>query len=600
MKQIKNILFTSLFGLGVGLSLFAGISLSDKIAIKTNASSTESSAVYIPFNTTNFTCSDDTIDLSKYIKPRGEVFWTEEKRSFNALDSFYNGFDKEDWVGTITSTTFNVTNPYISFTFGGDKVKKRNYVVLCEGETEIESTKVYNTYFDDPKVSLNMVLRVITVPDEYLGEGHSLYIKLVDKASNDFAGITFGALRVNQTALDVAKAISVHKNSLEKTDFGTKTKNSDARTETIRIYNEESEYETFRKVEITDADEGFESDASLLNWAYDRDYSLTTNNERFDINFNDAVSSESVTSWNEKMTFNKTGNKFFDGWTATSVETNKYRIISNSFTLSSDYISIKMAGRNATLQLLSADDLSNVLVSYSNENISFKDAGVTNIISTDSRLNTMARVYLDVSSFKGRNVAIALADSDNKDNWGVAFFDELITKYDSLPTLKLDKIEQVYGDNHFYGVVRNFYSGNADTTLGKAISYLNNYYDTVRKATNGSLCSLVGTESAKTLLASYEALSTEVQNVISAADDYTYGINAGDEWYNNEVQVDRTVGESIQYLKDNSNTSNLNRAFSLSAEDNTGYAVIIVLSVIFVIVSSTFVYINISKKKSRV
>ena len=440
-----------------------------------------------------------------------------------------------------------------------------------------------------------MALRVIEVPENYRGSEHSLTIKIVDNATGNFGGVTFGCLRINQTDVEVAKAISVHQNSLERVDFGSGTKNSDARTYTIDLYNNQDEYATFRAITLTDANESFEEDNAILNWAYDREYSVTSSSERFEIDFDNAISSESTYDWVEKMPFNKTGNKFFQGNKASTEETNKYRLISHSFTLSSDYISLKMAGRSATLQILDGDTL-DTKVEFKNESIAFKDGGATNVVSGDSRLNTMARVYLDVSAYKGQKIAIAIADSDNNGSWGIAHFDEIITKYDSLPTLKLDKIEQVYDTNHFYGVVRNFYSGNADTTLGKAIAYLNSHYDTLRKNTNGSLCSLLDSTEVSALLTTYNSLDSEVKAVVDSAEDYSYGINAGDDYYNHEASI-CTVGETVNYLLTHSNTSSGSNLVKINGEVQTNYTLIIVVLSSLAVVAIAYIFFKKNKKK---
>lgn len=597
MKKIIAMLLTSMLGVGVSISLLNENETKNTYAEEEKTQTREVTSLsenYIPFNTSNFTASDGT-DLSTWIKPRNEVYWSEQKRSFNALDKFYNGFDNESWTGTITSRSFTVDNQYITFTLGGDASKNTNYVALCEGDTEI--SKVYNNYFNDPKLALNMALRVIEVPENYRGSEHNLTIKIVDNATGNFGGVTFGCLRINQTAEDVAKAISVHQNSLERVDFGSGTKNSDARAYTVGVYASNDEYATFRNITLTDANESFEEDTAILNWAYDREYSVASDSERFEIDFDNAISSESTYDWVEKMPFNKTGNKFFQGNKATAVETNKYRLISHSFTLSSNYISLKMAGRSATLQILDGDSL-DTKAEFKNENIAFKDGGVTNVVSNDSRLNTMARVYIDVSSFKGQKVAIAIADSDNNGSWGLALFDEIITNYDTLPTLKLDKIEQVYDSNHFYGVVRNFYSGSAETTLAKAIAYLNSHYDALRKNTNGSVCNLLDSTEVSALLTTYNSLDTEVKAVVDTAEDYSYGINPGDDYYNHDVSI-CTVGETVNYLLTHSNTSSSSNLIKINNNVQTNYALIIIVLSSLAVMAVACIFFK-KRKKNRV
>lgn len=136
-------------------------------------------------------------------------------------------------------------------------------------------------------------------------------------------------------------------------------------------------------------------------------------------NMSSAVSSDS-TFWGEQIPFNKTGTYFVNGWNA-GAEGDVWEVQSSTFTLAgSGYISFKMAGRAAVLNVYDADTNTKI-ASY--KNTAFKDNGV--YVSNGSRLGTMTTFVADLSSHIGEKLYITIQDTETS-NWGVAFFDAIV------------------------------------------------------------------------------------------------------------------------------------------------------------------------------
>lgn len=141
-------------------------------------------------------------------------------------------------------------------------------------------------------------------------------------------------------------------------------------------------------------------------------------------NMNNAVMSDS-TFWNEKIPFNKGGTYFLNGWNA-GAESDVYEVKSSTFNLGgSGYISFKMGGRAAVLNVYDATTDTKV-ASY--RNTGFVDNGV--LVSSGSRLATMITYVADLHTYLGKDLYITIQD-DQTSNWGVAFFDDINTYYEN-------------------------------------------------------------------------------------------------------------------------------------------------------------------------
>lgn len=602
----KNLLLG--FGIvALASAAFGILSNESKTISSVKAEDNSTLVTYIPFNNDNFTIvTDEGVetelgDTSDWVTGRYGTFWN--YRYFNAMDDFYDGNRQESWTGTITSRTWVQQNKYVTFTLGGNSQNK----VLIKNESGEVVATANNNQFNDPYLSVNMITKVVTVPEEYIGQ--TLHLEIIDSTTNGFGMTTFGALKVNQTLDDVAQTVVAHIAETKwivdlNDDSAPANTNTLAADYIINVYRTADEYELVRNngliinedgsftSPLTDVDEGFES-SGLTNWAYDIEYSDNGNEEEpanYFIPFASSISEETYAGWIEHMPFNKTGNKFYKGWEDGFVEAAKYRLLSAPFTLSgTGLISIKMAGNSAALQILDASTHKQ-LMEVNNQ--AFLD-NVDTVVG-GGRLCTMVRHIIDASDYLGQQIVIALADNRTGGGWGCVFFDELITNYQALPSLKLDTIVQsgtINGEDVTnYGVIRDTYVGSMDSTFGQAYTFMNNYYDTLRNSTNNfSYCSIISSEEVKNVLESYEALPEEVQTIVQNSDDYSYTGSI----YSSEVQLYKVI-ETINYINgQNDNAGNLKSSFGVLPVKNSIAIAIGVLSLTVFL----FAVIFVSRKK---
>ena len=527
------------------LGSFLGGALNSKSSIKASADSVVDK--YIKFNADNFTVANNPVgfdDANNWVTGRHGTFWTH--RYFNALDDFYDGFRNEGWTGTITSRTWTQTENYVTFTLGGnpfDGENVANRVVIKSGETEIAS--VHNEAFNDPSLSLNMIVKVVEIPTEYLED--ELHLEIIDGKTGGFGAITFGALKVNQTSTEVNRTIKTHKVNLASIDTDSENnahKNSVARAVTLAAYDNVF-YNTFTNVALTNVNEDFEVN-QMTNWGYDIDYSQVSVEDTgkfLAVNFNNAVSSD-TTFWGEEIPFNKQGTSFYNGWSAVAAESAKYRYLSAPMTISgSGIMSVKMGGRTAELQILNPTTLA-TLATFRNP--SFVDAGASKIVSTNSRLATMTRVVVDASDYIDDEVIIALADAENGGGWGLAFFDELVTYYATAPTFQLDLLSH-QGEN---GVIKDMFIGADGSEIKEAYTFLQSYYATLRDDDEDfTYCGLLGSNAPAVngVVGQYDLLSAGAKTIVDGSQDYSYALLTP---LLNPVEL-TDVGTSMLYIKAN-------------------------------------------------
>ena len=521
--------------------------------------------------------------LADAIRGRGDRFWSgginfdTQERTFNAMDEFVDTIHQanggEGWRGAYRTPELTLADNdhrYISFLFGGgegdifinifqvsgeagpgNRIEGIKTALTKAGDYEENKDKDDSQKINDP-ISCNMVFKYFELPAQ-IKPGDRFLIYVRDGKTSDYGGFTFGGVHINQTLEDVAKYFSAHKKQVDLNGY-TSPWNRNASNYVLNFYATNDYYASVRTAEaaLTDADDGFEVNDHLSSWAFDYDFSTAA------LDFNRVSSDCGVKEWAEKMPANKTGERYFNADTTGIAEDARYRLVSSEFTLSgTGFVSAKLGGGTAVMSLID-DDGDELVSSRTAEaagtnilNIGFRDAAVGNVMASGARLNTMTRTYLDASAHLGKKVRVVLSDDRTGGNWGLAYFDEIVTKYDTIPTLKVDRIEQQWGENPTYhGVVTDKYVGSDSTNFAKAYSFVQDYYSLMRNNTNGvNWCDLLNDNGVKNLITQYKGLSSDVKALVDAAQDYDFGKEATSEnFFAAAANLPCTVGTSIAYI----------------------------------------------------
>ena len=155
----------------------------------------------------------------------------------------------------------------------------------------------------------------------------------------------------------------------------------------------------------------------------------------------EAVISDSVW-WAEQLPYNQEGNYHFDGWAAKGGEgeEDSYSLRSSVFVLGGcGVISFRMGGRTACVKVYKEDGTQ--IGDY--KNTAFADVSFPNL-DEGCRLATMTTFVADLSGYLGERLYIELHDEGGAP-WGVAFFDDIVTRYASAP-----EIGEAYDTVQFY------------------------------------------------------------------------------------------------------------------------------------------------------
>ncbi len=317
------------------------------------------------------------------------------------------------------------------FTLGGDGIisfklgaaKNREcYVAICDANTNEELIKVYNDYFNDP-LRAEVLLRRFVDANAYVGR--QLYIKVVDNATSDFGFIVFDDVRTSLTSQEAAEIkasdtlwAQSYRNDVIVATSGTGAY-AQAIVHSIRAYYIEG-YVADRSI----INGGFES-GNLVGWTYSDgtgDGQVSGANAVVKAN----------TFWGEGISYNQGGSYHFDGWQANPTESNGYTLRSTLFTLSgSGFISFKMGGKSAVVKVYKQDGTQ--IAQYGNTE--FQDVNFPNI-DQGCRLATMTTFVADLSGYIGQKLYIELCDDKTVEGgWNVAFFDDIVTYYETAPVI---------------------------------------------------------------------------------------------------------------------------------------------------------------------
>ena len=134
-----------------------------------------------------------------------------------------------------------------------------------------------------------------------------------------------------------------------------------------------------------------------------------------------------VSYWGENLPYNQAGDYHLDGWNNGLDEGATWSVQSSNFTLAgSGFISVRMGGHAAAVHVYKADGTE---VGYYKQT-RFKDEGFPSVAV--GSWADMGTYVMDLSAYTGQELYIVLAD-EQADGWAHAFFDEVVTYYETAP-----------------------------------------------------------------------------------------------------------------------------------------------------------------------
>lgn len=537
-------------------------------------------------------------NLNDAVRARNDRFWNgnddsnnfdSQERTFNAMDEFVDTIHRanggEGWRGAYRTpelTLADNNHRYISFLFGGGEgdifvnvwhVRHANgSEEFAEGYNRNVIEGVHTHFdgrgtFDDKEaklnapISCNMTFRYYRLPDSIEpGDQYLIYVR--DGKTGGYGGFTFGDVHINQTLEDCAKSFSAHKAQMKINEF-TSDWNRNANEFVLSFYDTNDYYADVRTAEaaLTDADDGFEINNRLSKWAYDQPNSTAENGtDLISINYNGIYSNANCKDWRQKQPANNEG-KYLNADTSGIAEGSKYRLVSNKFKLSgTGIVSIKMGGNSSRIELLNADTLA-TLDTINNPN--FRDGDCNNVVANNVRQNTMTRLYIDWSNYlyseTSTYVRIAISDCRTGGNWGLAYFDELFTKYNEYPTFRVDSITQEgetdlgegnWGDHSpYHGYITDTLIDNGvSSAFSDAYGFLQTYYSSLRSPSNRFDYSVASNATKVNVVVDYNTLSSEAKTLVRNSKDILYTESWDNNWFVNAVNTESTISSPLTTL----------------------------------------------------
>lgn len=365
-----------------------------------------------PHQVTNGTF--ETGDLTGWVMEGdiGEVSnatgWWRENYPYNKKgDWLFTGINKEKNVGTLTSSAFELGGTGdISFRLGGGGDPTKCYVSVIDADTEEELARFANLGFLDNGTTglnetsflANMISYKVNLPELGIELRREIKIRITDKAEKDWGLITVDSIiTYYESESGLPENAAVAKNILP-------------------FVETDSEY--------TVLNGGFEL-GDMTGWTVVGGGDI-----------NGVLRAD--TFWDEKLPYNNGGLFHFNGWQAASTEAATYAVRSEHFKLGgSGFISFKMAGRTARVRVYKAGANPELIAEY--KNTAFSDENFP-YVDNGCRLATMTTFYADLGEYMGQTLFIELCDVQSETgengeplNWGVAFFDDIITYYENAP-----------------------------------------------------------------------------------------------------------------------------------------------------------------------
>lgn len=137
-----------------------------------------------------------------------------------------------------------------------------------------------------------------------------------------------------------------------------------------------------------------------------------------------------TTYWNEALPYNQEGNFHLDGWNNGIGEPDPWAIQSTNFVLSgSGFISVRMGAAAAAVKVYTADGTQ---IGYYKQN-RFNDANFPTVGAAGGSWADMGTYVMDLSAYIGQELYIVLCDESIEGGWAHAFFDNVVTYYETAP-----------------------------------------------------------------------------------------------------------------------------------------------------------------------
>lgn len=347
------------------------------------------------------------------------VWW--DRYPYNKKGEYlFTGISKENNVGTLTSSAFTLGGTGdISFRLGGGKNPAKCYVSIIDAETEEELVRFGNLGFLDNGTDglnvnsflANMISYRANLIELGVEKGRSIKIRITDSATEGtWRLITADSfITYYETAASLPKTAVVARNILPFAD---------------------------KDDEYTVLNGGFEL-GDMTGWT------VVGGGKIDGVARGDAF-------WDENIPYNNGGLFHFDGWQAAKDEAATYAVRSENFTLGgSGFISFKMGGRSARVRVYKAGDTPELIAEY--KNTAFNDDNFP-YVDSGCRLATMTTFFADLNDHLDETLFVELCDVQSETdaegkplNWGVAFFDDIITYYETAPDAgRFDTVELDY------------------------------------------------------------------------------------------------------------------------------------------------------------
>ena len=136
-----------------------------------------------------------------------------------------------------------------------------------------------------------------------------------------------------------------------------------------------------------------------------------------------------TTYWGECLPYNQAGDYHLDGWNTGIAESDPWTLRSTNFTLAgSGFISVRMGANAAAVKVYLADGTQ---VGYYKQT-RFADQNYPSLAQGGSWAD-MGTYVMDLSAYLGQELYIELCDEQIDAGWAHAFFDEVVTYYETTP-----------------------------------------------------------------------------------------------------------------------------------------------------------------------